>query len=44
MPTAFVVTVASRTTQRLRSMELMMTEVRPLVERALGPVAHRAAE
>jgi len=25
-------------------MELMMTEVRPLVERALGPVAHREAE
>ena len=28
----------------MRSMELMMTEVRPLVERALSPVAHRAAE
>jgi hypothetical protein len=28
----------------MRSMELMMTEVRPLVERALGPVAHREAE
>src|SRR5439155_21436843 len=28
----------------MRSMELMMSEVRPRVERALGPVAHRAAE
>jgi hypothetical protein len=25
-------------------MELMMTEVRPRVERALGPLARRAAE
>jgi alkanesulfonate monooxygenase SsuD/methylene tetrahydromethanopterin reductase-like flavin-dependent oxidoreductase (luciferase family) len=28
----------------LRSMELMMSEVRPLVERALGPLARSAAE
>jgi alkanesulfonate monooxygenase SsuD/methylene tetrahydromethanopterin reductase-like flavin-dependent oxidoreductase (luciferase family) len=28
----------------MRSMELMMTEVRPRVERALGPLARRAAE
>ena len=28
----------------LRSMELMMSEVRPLVERALGPLACSAAE
>ena len=28
----------------LRSMELMMSEVRPLVERALGPLARGAAE
>jgi hypothetical protein len=28
----------------LRSMELMMSEVRPLVKRALGPLARSAAE
>jgi len=28
----------------MRSMELMMTEVRLRVERALGPLARRAAE
>ena len=28
----------------MRSMELMMSEVRPRVERALGPPARRAAE
>jgi hypothetical protein len=28
----------------MRSMELMMNEVRPRVERALGPVARHAAE
>ena len=28
----------------MRSMELMMTEVRPRVERALGPFARQAAE
>jgi alkanesulfonate monooxygenase SsuD/methylene tetrahydromethanopterin reductase-like flavin-dependent oxidoreductase (luciferase family) len=28
----------------MRSMELMMSEVRPLVERALGPLARSAAE
>jgi hypothetical protein len=28
----------------MRSMELMMSQVRPRVERALGPLARRAAE